>query len=45
MNVDTHEITVDEEPITLSATEFRLLEVLLERKDRLVTRELLLREV
>jgi len=36
---------VDEEPITLSATEFRLLEVLLERKDRLVTRELLLREV
>jgi two-component system OmpR family response regulator len=45
MNVDTHEITVDAEPITLSATEFRLLEVLLERKDRLVTRELLLREV
>ncbi len=45
MNVDTHEITVDGEPITLSATEFRLLEVLLERKDRLVTRELLLREV
>ena len=44
MNVDTHEITVDAEPITLSATEFRLLEVLLERKDRLVTRELLLRE-
>jgi two-component system OmpR family response regulator len=45
MNVDTHEITVDAEPVTLSATEFRLLEVLLERKDRLVTRELLLREV
>jgi len=33
MNVDTHEITVDAEPVTLSATEFRLLEVLLERKD------------
>jgi two-component system OmpR family response regulator len=45
MNVDTHEISVDGEPVTLSATEFRLLEVLLERKDRLVTRELLLREV
>jgi two-component system OmpR family response regulator len=45
MNVDTHEISVNEEPVTLSATEFRLLEVLLERKDRLVTRELLLREV
>ena len=45
MNVDTHEISVDDEPVTLSATEFRLLEVLLERKDRLVTRELLLREV
>jgi two-component system OmpR family response regulator len=45
MNVDTHEISVNDEPVTLSATEFRLLEVLLERKDRLVTRELLLREV
>jgi two-component system OmpR family response regulator len=45
MNVDTHEISVNDEAVTLSATEFRLLEVLLERKDRLVTRELLLREV
>ena len=45
MNVDRHEITVNGTAVALSATEFRLLEVLLERKDRLVTRELLLREV
>ncbi len=45
MNVDRHEIIVNERPVELSATEFRLLEVLLERKDRLVTREQLLREV
>jgi len=45
MNVDRHEVFLDEEPIELSATEFRLLEVLMERKNRLVTREQLLREV
>ncbi len=45
MNVDRHEISVDATAVALSATEFRLLEVLLERKDRLVTREILLREV
>jgi two-component system OmpR family response regulator len=45
MNVDKHEVTVAAAPVDLSATEFRLLEVLLERKDRLVTREQLLREV
>lgn len=45
MSIDRHEITVGGEAIDLSATEFRLLEVLLERKDRLVTREQLLREV
>ena len=38
MNVDRHEIVVDGAAVDLSATEFRLLEVLLERKDRLVTR-------
>ena len=38
MSIDRHEITVGGEAIDLSATEFRLLEVLLERKDRLVTR-------
>ena len=45
MNVDRHEISVMGVAVELSATEFRLFEVLLERKDRLVTRELLLREV
>lgn len=45
MNVDRHELRVDSRDVELSATEFRLLEVLLERKDRLVTREQLLREV
>jgi len=45
MNVDRHELTVDGRLVDLSATEFHLLEVLLDRKDRLVTREQLLREV
>jgi two-component system OmpR family response regulator len=45
MNVDTHEVTYDGIEVALSATEFRLLEVLMERANRLVTREQLLREV
>jgi two-component system OmpR family response regulator len=45
MNLDRHEVTLDGEQIELSATEYRLLETLLERKDRLVTREQLLRDV
>jgi two-component system, OmpR family, response regulator len=45
MNVDRHELTVEDRLVDLSATEFHLLEVLLDRKDRLVTREQLLREV
>lgn len=45
MNVDRHEVHLDGQLVDLSATEFRLLEVLIERKDRLVTREQLLREV
>ena len=45
MNVDRHEVFLDAAPVELSATEFRLLEVLMERKNRLVTREQLLREV
>jgi two-component system OmpR family response regulator len=45
MNVDRHQVHLDDELIELSATEFRLLEVLMERKNRLVTREQLLREV
>lgn len=45
MNVDRHQVSLDGEIIELSATEFRLLEVLMDRKNRLVTREQLLREV
>ena len=45
MNVERHEVTLDDEPVDLSATEFRLLEALLAKKDRLVTREQLLRDV
>jgi two-component system OmpR family response regulator len=45
MNVDRHQVHLDGELVDLSATEFRLLEVLMERKNRLVTREQLLREV
>ncbi len=45
MNIDRHVVTIDTELIDLSATEFRLLEVLLDRQDRVVTREQLLREV
>jgi two-component system OmpR family response regulator len=43
--MDRHVVTIDTEVIDLSATEFRLLEVLLDRQDRVVTREQLLREV
>lgn len=45
MNVDRHEVTYDGEPVELSATEFRLLEVLFEHQERVVTREQLLRDV
>jgi len=45
MNIDRHEVVFGDEPIELSATEFRLLEVLLEHEDRVVTREQLLRDV
>lgn len=45
MNIDQHIVTLGEEQVELSATEFRLLEVLLEHQDRVVTREQLLRDV
>ena len=45
MNVDRHEVMLDDELIEMSATEFRLLETLLSRKNRLLTREQLLNEV
>ena len=45
MNIDRHTVTLDGNEVELSATEFRLLEVLLEHQDRVVTRDQLLREV
>ncbi|MFI5034917.1 MAG: response regulator transcription factor [Acidimicrobiales bacterium] len=45
MNLDRHEVTRGEDPVEMSATEFHLLEVLLSRKGRLLTREQLLRDV
>jgi two-component system OmpR family response regulator len=45
MNIDQHIVKLGDEEVELSATEFRLLEVLLEHQDRVVTREQLLRDV
>jgi two-component system OmpR family response regulator len=45
MNIDRHTVTLGDKETELSATEFRLLEVLLEHQDRVVTRDQLLREV
>ena len=45
VDVDAHEVTVDGAPVTLTALEFRLLVTLMERKGRVQTREMLLRDV
>ena len=45
MNLDRHEVHFNDDLIELSATEFHLLEVLMARKNRLLTREQLLRDV
>ena len=45
LSVDRHEVVLDGEVVDVSATEFHLLEVLLSRKNRLLTREQLLKEV
>jgi two-component system, OmpR family, response regulator len=45
MNIEQHIVKLGDEEVELSATEFRLLEVLLEHQDRVVTREQLLRDV
>ena len=42
MNLDRHEVFVGDEPVEMSATEFRLLEMLMTRMNRLLTREQLL---
>lgn len=45
MDTDRHEVSFEGEAVELSATEFRLLEMLMGRLGRLVTREQLLRDV
>ncbi len=45
LDADRHEVHVGEEPVEVSATEFRLLEALLAKKERVLTREQLLRDV
>ncbi|MGH9020961.1 MAG: response regulator transcription factor [Acidimicrobiales bacterium] len=45
MSVDRHEVTLDGEVVDMSATEFHLLETLFARKNRLLTREQLLKDV
>lgn len=45
LNTATREVRVDEQPLSLTKTEFAILEVLLKRRDRIVTREALLAEV
>jgi len=39
MDLDTHEVTVDERPVTLTPTEFRLLAALIQAKGRVLTRD------
>ncbi len=45
MNLDRHEVTYGDEVLDMSATEFNLLETLMARRGRLLTREQLLRDV
>ncbi len=45
LDTDRHEVAFEGEFIELSATEFRLLEMLMSRLNRLVTREQLLRDI
>lgn len=39
MDLDTHEVTVDDRPITLTPTEFRLLAALIQARGRVLTRD------
>lgn len=45
LDIDAHEARVDSEPVVLRPKEFELLEILMRRKNRLVTRETLIDEV
>ena len=42
LDIDRHEVTVHDQPIDLTATEFKLLHILMERRGRVQTREHLL---
>ena len=45
IDVPRHQVTVADEPVTLTATEFKLLELLARRRGRVQTRERLLQDV
>jgi two-component system OmpR family response regulator len=45
LDPDTHEATCNEEVLELSATEFRLLQVLMENANRVMTKDQLLRQI
>ncbi len=45
IDVDTHEVTLNEKPLTLTPTEFSILRILCERKGSVVSSENLFREI
>jgi two-component system phosphate regulon response regulator PhoB len=45
LDVGRHEVTVAGEPLVLTATEFKLLEILIRRRGRVQTRDRLLQDV
>jgi two-component system phosphate regulon response regulator PhoB len=45
LDVSRHEVTVAGEPLVLTATEFKLLEILIRRRGRVQTRDRLLQDV
>jgi two-component system phosphate regulon response regulator PhoB len=45
IDVPRHEVRIDGDPVTLTATEFKLLEILARRRGRVQTRERLLQDV
>lgn len=45
VNLSSHEVLIDEEPVSLSPTEFRLLTYLMENKNKVLTKNALLDEI
>lgn len=45
MNLDTHAVTLDSQPVTLTAKEFLLLQYLIQHRGRVLSRDVLLRDV